>query len=119
MEKVNLYKFTHTPLLKNDGQLIQKSDKQPKKKKAITNLLKNKNHVPKKKSRLVKPKKINKNKNKTIIKPTAQNKKRGNMPTLYPTQPNTIKKVFLSIFSSKYSIHPISPPNKHTLSVSN
>ena len=24
MEKVNLYKFTHTPLLKNDGQLIQK-----------------------------------------------------------------------------------------------
>ena len=49
MEKVSLYKFTHTPLLKNDGQLIQKSDKQPKKKKAITNLLKNKNHVPKKK----------------------------------------------------------------------
>ena len=73
----------------------------------------------KKKSRLVKPKKINKNKNKTIIKPTAQNKKRGNMPTLYPTQPNTLKKVFISIFSSKISIHPISPPNKHTLSVSN
>ena len=31
MKKVNLYKFTHIPLLKNDGQLIQKSDKQPKK----------------------------------------------------------------------------------------
>ena len=34
-KKVNLYKFTHTPLLKNDGQLKQKSDKQPK----------NKNHL--------------------------------------------------------------------------
>ena len=33
-EKVCLYKFTHTPLLKNDDQLIQKSDKQPKKKKS-------------------------------------------------------------------------------------
>ena len=32
IKKVSLYKFTHTPLLKNDGQLIQKSDKQPKKK---------------------------------------------------------------------------------------
>ena len=30
--KVSLYKFTHTPLLKIDGQL-KKSDKQPKKKK--------------------------------------------------------------------------------------
>ena len=51
MEKVNLYKFTRTPLLKNDGQLIQKSDKQPKKKKKkhSPNLLKNKNHVQKKK----------------------------------------------------------------------
>ena len=48
MEKISLYKFTHTPLLKNDGQLIQKSDKQPKKKKQSPNLLKNKNHVPKK-----------------------------------------------------------------------
>ena len=38
MEKVNLYKFTHTPLLKNDDQLIQKSDKQPKKK--ITQFIK-------------------------------------------------------------------------------
>ena len=37
-----LYKFTHTPLLKNDGQLIQKSDKQPKKKKQSSNLLKKK-----------------------------------------------------------------------------
>ena len=26
-----LYKFTYTPLLKNDDQLKQKSDKQPKK----------------------------------------------------------------------------------------
>ena len=42
MEKVSLYKFTHTPLLKNDGQLKQKSDKQPKKKKeeAITQFIK-------------------------------------------------------------------------------
>ena len=44
MEKMSLYKFTHMPLLKNDGQLIQKSDKQPqkKKKKQSPNLLKNK-----------------------------------------------------------------------------
>ena len=27
MEKVSLYKFTHTPLLKNNVQLKQKSDK--------------------------------------------------------------------------------------------
>ena len=33
MEKVSLHKFIHTPLLKNDVQLKQKSDKQPKKKK--------------------------------------------------------------------------------------
>ena len=45
MEKVSLYKFTHTPLLKNDGQLIQKSDQ---KKKQSPNLLKNKVKVPKK-----------------------------------------------------------------------
>ena len=59
MEKVSLYKFTHIPLLKNDGQLKQKSDKQPKKKKKkqSPNLLKNKNHVPKNKSCLVKQKK--------------------------------------------------------------
>ena len=33
MKKVSLYKFTHLLLLKNDAQLKQKSDKQPKKKK--------------------------------------------------------------------------------------
>ena len=40
----------HIPLLKNEAQLKQKSDKQPKKKKKINhqNLLKNKNHVHKK-----------------------------------------------------------------------
>ena len=32
MEKVSLYKFTHTLLLKNDVQLKQKCDKQTKKK---------------------------------------------------------------------------------------
>ena len=51
MKKVSLYKFTHIPLLKNDDQLKQKSDKQPhqkKKKKQSPNLLKNKNHVPQK-----------------------------------------------------------------------
>ena len=31
MEKVSLYKFTYTPLLKNDDQLKQKSDTQKKK----------------------------------------------------------------------------------------
>ena len=33
MEKVSLYKFTYIPLLKNDAQLKQKNDKQPKKEK--------------------------------------------------------------------------------------
>ena len=33
MEKMSLYKFTHVPLLKNDAQLKQKSDKQTKKEK--------------------------------------------------------------------------------------
>ena len=38
---MSLYKFTHMSLLKNDGQLIQKSDKRPKKKKkAITQFIK-------------------------------------------------------------------------------
>ena len=36
MEKVSLNKFTHTPLLKNDGQLKQKSDQ----KKTITQFIK-------------------------------------------------------------------------------
>ena len=45
MEKMSLYKFTHISLLKNDGQLKQKSDKQPKKKKQSPNLLKSKNHI--------------------------------------------------------------------------
>ena len=34
-KKVNLYKFTHTPLLKNDGQLKQKTNKQKKKNQPI------------------------------------------------------------------------------------
>ena len=33
-----------------------------------------------------------------------------------PTQLFTLKKVFLPIFSPKFFIYPISPPNKHTLS---
>ena len=37
MEKMSLYKFTHTTLLKNDGQLKQKSDK-PKNKKELDKL---------------------------------------------------------------------------------
>ena len=52
MEKVSLYKFIHTPLLKNDGQLKQKSDKQPtkkKKKKQTPNLLKKKKIMSQKK----------------------------------------------------------------------
>ena len=48
MEKVNLHKFTHIPLLKNDTQLKQKSDKQLKKKKAITQLCP---HLKKKKKK--------------------------------------------------------------------
>ena len=59
MEKMSLYKLTHTPLLKIDDQLKQKSDKQLLKKliKKITQFIKNKNHVPKKKLCLVKKKK--------------------------------------------------------------
>ena len=36
MEKVSLYKFTHIPLLKIDGQLKPKNDKQPKIKRGAT-----------------------------------------------------------------------------------
>ena len=52
MVKVSLYKFTHISLLKNDGQLKQKSDKQPKKKKKSNhpNVLKIKIIYRKKKS---------------------------------------------------------------------
>ena len=32
-----------------------------------------------------------------------------------PTKPNILKKVFIPIFSPKFSIHHILPPNKHTL----
>ena len=49
---MNLYKFTHIPLLKNYGQLKQKKwqtttkkKKEKKKKKQSPNLLKNKNHL--------------------------------------------------------------------------
>ena len=63
MEKVSFYKFTHVPLLKNDYQLKQKSDKRPKKK-----------------SHLVKKKK-------------EKRKKRGNVPTHCPgNQKNEEKK---------------------------
>ena len=41
MKKMNLYKFTHIPLLKNNAQLKQNGDQQPKKeKKNHPNLLK-------------------------------------------------------------------------------
>ena len=53
MENVSLYKFTHIPLLKNDSQLKQKSDK----KKQLPNLLKNKNQVKKNHVQLNKEKK--------------------------------------------------------------
>ena len=46
-KKLSLYKFTHTTLLKNDGQLKQKVTK--KKKKQTPNLLKKKKSCPKKK----------------------------------------------------------------------
>ena len=39
MEKISLYKFTHIPLLKNDGQLKQKSDQQRKKEETITQFI--------------------------------------------------------------------------------
>ena len=39
MEKVSMYKFTHIPLLKNDDQLKQTSDKK-KQKIAITQFIK-------------------------------------------------------------------------------
>ena len=50
IEKVNLYKFTHIPLLKKDTQLKPKkvTNNQKKKKKASTKIYL-KNHVQKKK----------------------------------------------------------------------
>ena len=42
---MSLYKFTHIPLLKNNSQLKQKSDKQSKKQKKPSRLLKNKYHI--------------------------------------------------------------------------
>ena len=53
---MNLYKFTHIPLLKNDGQLKQKSDKQPKKKKTRSNFHEKKNAMclaPKKEAEIL------------------------------------------------------------------
>ena len=47
MEKMNLYKFIHKLLLKNDAQLKQKSGKKPTKKNH-PNLLKKKNHAKEK-----------------------------------------------------------------------
>ena len=63
MEKINLYKFTYIPLLKNDAQLKQKSDKQPKNKTKYNHP----NLLYKKKSCLKKKKK-NENKNQKLIK---------------------------------------------------
>ena len=40
MKKVSLYKFTHILLLKNDAQLTQKSNKQPKKNKQSPKFIK-------------------------------------------------------------------------------
>ena len=57
MKKVSLYKFTHTPLLKNDDQLKQKSDKQLKKGK----------------------KKQKTKQNKTTITPIGKGEKKGNV----------------------------------------
>ena len=37
--------------------------------------------------------------------------------SFFLTQPNILQKNFLCIFSSQFSIHHISPPNKHTLNV--
>ena len=48
IKKVSLYKFTHTPLLKNECQLKQNkkvTNNQKKKKNQSPNLLKNENHV--------------------------------------------------------------------------
>ena len=42
---MSLYKFIHIPLLKNNNQLKQKSDKQSKKQKKPSRLLKNKYHI--------------------------------------------------------------------------
>ena len=49
MGKMSLYKFSHTPLLKNNGQLIQKVTNNQKKKKAITPFIKKKKILSQKK----------------------------------------------------------------------
>jgi len=58
LKKMSLYKFAHMPLLKNNVQLKQNSDKQPKKivtnnqkKSNHLNLLKKKNHIKKVKNK--------------------------------------------------------------------
>ena len=120
MEKMSLYKFTHTPLLKNYGQLKQKSDKPKKKKKRnwincpcasahghfcpLSNLifsLQFSLHFEKK----------------TFWQARGENT-RTPLFIFLPshTTKHTPKKIFLSIFFPKFSIHPILPPNKHTLS---
>ena len=51
MEKMNLYKFTHKHLLKNDVQLKQKKVANNQQKGNYPNLLKMKNHAQKKRRR--------------------------------------------------------------------
>ena len=101
---MSLYKFTHIPLLKNDGQLKQKSDKQPKKEKQSPNLLKNKNHVPKNKSCLVKQKK-NKKKRATSRKgKEKKEKEKGNeLPMCKCTW--AFSSIKQPIFSLQFSPH--------------
>ena len=69
MEKVSLLKFTYIFLLKNDDQLKQVNDKQPKKK---PNSLKNKKHV-----QLNKEKEKEKEKRQKAKPSPGQEKKKG------------------------------------------
>ena len=139
---MNLYEFTHIPLLKNDTQLEQKSDK---KKSNHPNLLGNKNHIQKKKSHLKKNHKRKQKKKKKeqwigVIGQAhlldkflplgflsiLQRKHFGGLgeKTLglhqffspLPSNQISTKKISLPIFSLKFSVHPISPSTKHILS---
>ena len=97
MKNVSLYKFTHTPLIKNDGQLKPKSDKQPKKKKQSPNLLKNKNHVKKIMS-------ILKKKRQLLGKKRKKEKKKKEATCLEPGKKKTEHGYFCPLSSSIFSL---------------
>ena len=81
MKKMSLYKFTYIPLLKNDAQFKPKRINNQKNINHL-NLLKNKNHVQKKKITSKKKKKNQKTKTKTKKHKRKQKKKKKKMKSM-------------------------------------